>query len=256
MATIDVKDAAGATVALERPLTPGQAAMAASRPVVIASNQSAVPISGTVTANAGTGTMAVSGTVTANAGTGTMTVSGTVAATQSGTWNVGTVTPGTAATNLGKAIDSAVGATDTGTGTLVKRVDTLATLTPANGDWVAAQVDAQGAMWVRLIPEQVEAGEYEAVAAGAGTTVLGTSGASGDFLSSVIITPTTTSPGSVGIKDGTNTAITIFAGGASSVSNLVPFAIPIGATATGGTGGWQIVIGGTGVTAIGVGNFS
>jgi len=141
MATIDVKDAAGATVALERPLTPGQAAMAASRPVVIASNQSAVP---------------VSGTVTANAGTGTMTVSGTVASTQSGTWNVGTVTPGTAATNLGKAIDTAVGATDTGTGTLVKRVDTLATLTPANGDWVAAQVDAQGAMWVRLIPEQVE----------------------------------------------------------------------------------------------------
>ena len=241
MATIDVKDAAGATVALERPLTPGQAAMAASRPVVIASNQSAVP---------------VSGTVTANAGTGTMTVSGTVASTQSGTWNVGTVTPGTAATNLGKAIDTAVGATDTGTGTLVKRVDTLATLTPANGDWVAAQVDAQGAMWVRLIPEQVEAGEYEAVAAGAGTTILGTSGASGDFLSSVIITPTTTSPGSVGIKDGTNTAITIFAGGASSVSNLVPFAIPIGATSTGGTGGWQIVIGGTGVTAIGVGNFS
>lgn len=70
--------------------------MVASAPVVIASNQSAVPISGTVTANAGTGTLAVSlaiapttpvtgtfwqatqpvsGTVTANAGTGTLAVS-------------------------------------------------------------------------------------------------------------------------------------------------------------------------------------
>jgi hypothetical protein len=37
----------------------GQAAMASSSPVVIASNQSAVPVSGTVTANAGSGTMAV-----------------------------------------------------------------------------------------------------------------------------------------------------------------------------------------------------
>jgi hypothetical protein len=38
----------------------GQAAMAASVPVAIASNQGAVPVSGTVTANAGTGTFAVS----------------------------------------------------------------------------------------------------------------------------------------------------------------------------------------------------
>lgn len=86
----------------------GQAVMTSSEPVVIASNQSAVPvsgpltdtqlratavpISGTVTANAGTGVLAVSGpltdtqlratavpvsgTVTANAGTGTLAVSG------------------------------------------------------------------------------------------------------------------------------------------------------------------------------------
>lgn len=45
MATINVKDAAGSTVALEKPLIPGQAAMAASRPVVIASDQSAIPVS-------------------------------------------------------------------------------------------------------------------------------------------------------------------------------------------------------------------
>lgn len=82
----------------------GQAAMSASLPVAIASNQSnlnvvgvgtagtpsggvisvqgvasgtAVPVSGTVTANAGTGTFTVSGTVTANAGTGNFNVIGT-----------------------------------------------------------------------------------------------------------------------------------------------------------------------------------
>lgn len=44
MATINVKDAAGATVALEKPLIAGQAAMAASRPVVIASDQSSIPV--------------------------------------------------------------------------------------------------------------------------------------------------------------------------------------------------------------------
>ncbi len=54
----------------------GQALMAASVPVVIASNQTAIPISGTAT------------------------VSGTVAATQSGTWNIGTVTTVTGVTTV------------------------------------------------------------------------------------------------------------------------------------------------------------
>ncbi len=48
MSTIDVKDASGATVPIEKPLVPGQATMATSRPVVIASDQTAVPVSGTV----------------------------------------------------------------------------------------------------------------------------------------------------------------------------------------------------------------
>lgn len=117
----------------------GQAAMAGSAPVVIASNQTAVPISGTVTANAGTGPFPVSdnsGSLTidspqlpaalaANGGIkiegvasgvavpvsgtffqATQPVSGTVAATQSGTW---TVQPGnTANTTAWKVDGSAV----------------------------------------------------------------------------------------------------------------------------------------------------
>src|SRR3974390_3330925 len=53
----------GADASAETPLVAGQAAMAASLPVAIANNQSAVPVSGTVTANAGTGNFNVTGTV-------------------------------------------------------------------------------------------------------------------------------------------------------------------------------------------------
>lgn len=57
-----------AAASAKLPATLGQKAMAASMAVVVASDQSAIPVSGSVT------------------------VSGTVAATQSGTWNIGTVT--------------------------------------------------------------------------------------------------------------------------------------------------------------------
>lgn len=71
----------------------GQAAMAASSPVVIASDQSAVPVSGSVT------------------------VSGTVAATQSGTWNIGTLTSLTNALPAGTNIIGKVGIDQTTPGT-------------------------------------------------------------------------------------------------------------------------------------------
>lgn len=72
-----------------------------------------------------------------------------------GTNNIGdvdvlSVIPGTAATNLGKAIDSAVGATDTGVAALVQRDDVLSALAVADGDYTVPRVDANGAMWVTL----------------------------------------------------------------------------------------------------------
>ena len=109
--------------------------------------------------------------------------SGAVSAAQSGTWNIGTVTTltgitnalpagtnaigklaansgvdigdvdvtsviaGTGATNLGKAVDSAAGGTDTGVATLGVRDDALSALTPIEGDYVPLRVDANGAIW-------------------------------------------------------------------------------------------------------------
>lgn len=60
------------------------------------------------------------------------------------------VIPGTSATHLGKAIDTAAGATDTGVASLAVRDDTLATLTPVDGDWVPLRTDQYGALWVSL----------------------------------------------------------------------------------------------------------
>lgn len=62
--------------------------------------------------------------------------------------DVTSVIPGTAATNLGKAIDSVVGATDTGVGILAERIDTLAAITPAVGDWTGLYANVNGALWV------------------------------------------------------------------------------------------------------------
>lgn len=60
------------------------------------------------------------------------------------------VIPGTGATNLGKAIDTAAGGTDTGVGALAVRDDALAGITPAEGDYTTLLVDASGALWVNI----------------------------------------------------------------------------------------------------------
>lgn len=59
------------------------------------------------------------------------------------------VTPGTAAANLGKARDSAIGATDTGIAMLGVRRDTPTAETPAAGDYIVPQYSANGEAWVR-----------------------------------------------------------------------------------------------------------
>lgn len=95
--------------------------------------------------------------------------------------------------------------------------------------------------------------EYETVAASATAQALGPTGATGDYLAGVLIIPATTSPGAVSIKDGGGSAVTIFTGGASSVSNLVPFFVPLGIKSV--AGAWSVTTG-TNVSAIGVGNFT
>jgi hypothetical protein len=61
------------------------------------------------------------------------------------------VVPGTAATNLGKAIDSVPGATDTGIANLAQRVDIPGVLTPANGDYFLLRGNNLGQLWVAAV---------------------------------------------------------------------------------------------------------
>lgn len=96
-------------------------------------------------------------------------------------------------------------------------------------------------------------GTYKTVAASQTDTTLGSTGAVGDYLQAILVVPASTSPGAVSIKDG-STSITVFAGGASSLTTLVPFPIFLGMRA-GNSGGWKVTTGAS-LSIIATGNFS
>lgn len=95
--------------------------------------------------------------------------------------------------------------------------------------------------------------DYETVAASQTDQALGPTGATGDILQTLIIVPGTTSPGNVLIQDGGGSEITVFAGGASSVADLSPIVVTIGARSTAGV--WAVTTGAN-VTAIAIGAFT
>jgi hypothetical protein len=94
--------------------------------------------------------------------------------------------------------------------------------------------------------------EYETVAASQTAQALGATGATGDLINGILVIPATTSPGNVLLLDNA-TSITVFAGGATSVSNLVPFFIPLGIKSV--SGAWKITTGAN-VSCIGIGDFT
>jgi hypothetical protein len=94
--------------------------------------------------------------------------------------------------------------------------------------------------------------DYETVAASQTDQMCGPTGATGDYLSHLLVIPATTSPGAISIEDGA-TNIPVFTGGASSVTNLVPFTISIGAKSV--AGGWEITTGAN-VAVIAFGDFT
>ncbi len=83
--------------------------------------------------------------------------------------DVTTVTPGTAAANLGKAEDAAHASGDTGVMALAVRKDTAAALAGTDGDYAALEVDANGRLHVLNLP-------FERTI----TVVTGTAASSGD----------------------------------------------------------------------------
>lgn len=113
-------------------------------------------------------------------------------------------------------------------------------------------VTVQGVAGGVGLPVSAPGREYETVAASQTAQALGATGATGDDIDGILVVPATTSPGNVLLLDGA-TSITVFAGGASSVSNLVPFFIPLGIRSV--SGAWKITTGAN-VSCIGIGNFA
>lgn len=197
MATINVLDATSNVVALEKPLVPGRAAAASSRPVALSTEDLAA-----------------------------LSPVGRAAAAASRPVALSTEDLAALSQPVGRAAAAA------------SRPVVLST-----EDLSALSLSSLTALMSK----------YETVAASASNQVLGTTGATGDYLAHVIIVPASTSPGAVSIKDGGGSAVTIFAGGASSLSNLVPFFVALGIKST--AGAWSVSTG-LAVSAIGVGAFT
>lgn len=148
----------------------GQATMANSEPVVIASDQSTIPVSVSGVATAANQTTiighvdGIEGLLTtidadtsllAGAIAGTEMQVDVVAALPTGANTIGSVAsittsivPGTAASNLGKAEDAAHVTGDVGVMALAVRRDTSAASSGTTGDYEPLSTDATGKLWI------------------------------------------------------------------------------------------------------------
>lgn len=135
----------------------------------------------------------VDGTVTANLAAGTNNI---------GDVDVLSVVPGTGATNLGKAIDTATGATDTGVLALATRDDALAALTPVDGDNVQLRTNARGATWVSI--EDGAGGQITSF--GGGTQYTEDVAAAADPIGNATILVRKDTPATITSTDGDNIA--------------------------------------------------
>ena len=94
--------------------------------------------------------------------------------------------------------------------------------------------------------------DYETVAASQTAQALGPTGATGDIINKIIIIPATTSPGVVTLLDLT-TSIPLFVGGATSVADLSPITVEVGARSI--SGAWKITTGAN-VSVVAIGSFT
>jgi len=129
------------------------------------------------TVNVGVG---AASTGTLRVATSTDSTIGTVTAVTN-VATIGTsVTPGTAAANLGKAEDAVAASGDTGVAVWAVRTDTPATTTSGSGDYHPFEVDANGALWTHPIQSS-----FRIEVDSAGLTTATTAYTSGDHAGTV-----------------------------------------------------------------------
>ena len=142
----------------------------------------------------------------------------------------------------------------------------LAGTTPANGieNMQPVTVQSSGAIstfttnGVGFVDEAngvavVEQGQfdYETVAASQTTQVMGATGGLGDFLHRLVCVVTTAATAQVQIKDGANTAITVFPNSPGGGIGTYPVELNITST----NGAWQVTTG-AGVAVVAIGRFT
>lgn len=94
---------------------------------------------------------------------------------------------------------------------------------------------------------------YETVAASQTAQVIGATGAAGDYLSHVIVSPATAACGVVTILDNSTAIVSFPGGGTTALGDLTPFVIQVGLRSV--SGAWKITTG-SNVSCVAVGNFT
>jgi hypothetical protein len=147
----------------------GAIALDADGAVHISDGGNTITVDGTVTANPASGT--IDTVTTVSTVTAVTDITNTVTVDNAGTFSVqaSSVVPGTGATNLGKAIDSAVGSTDTGVALLGKHLEDQIHLSSTDGDYNVISMDSLGSLHVNAEAHHV----FDTFNATTGWTVLG-----------------------------------------------------------------------------------
>lgn len=94
---------------------------------------------------------------------------------------------------------------------------------------------------------------YETVAAGQTAQVLGTAGATGDFIAGVLIIPAVAASGAVTLLDGATSISLFVGGGTTALPSLMPVYVPLNMFSV--SGPWKITTG-SNVSCIATGSFS
>lgn len=159
-------------------------------------------------------------------------------------------TDDTVLTGMIKAEDAAHSSGDKGIMALAVKKDVAAATSATDNDYVPLVVDADGNLYVSARPGGVA---YETVAASQTNQAIGATGAAGDYLSHVIVSPATAGCGVCTILDNATEIAAFPGGGTTALSNLIPFVIPIGMKST--SGAWKITTGAN-IKCVAVGKFT
>jgi len=118
--------------------------------------------------------------------------------------SIESVTPGTGATNLGKAEDEVHTSGDVGVFALGVRADTLADVSGATGDYIQMTTDLKGRVMVGSAPRTLKLNQVTTITASTSETTIVTAVAS-TFLDlyGLIVTNTSATAVTVAIKDAT-----------------------------------------------------